>query len=61
MYSKDEIDNFIGKYRIFGNGEKAVLTTNTNETKIVEILDESSNVLLMSLEDGTYIYFIRVN
>ena len=59
VYSEEEIDNFIGKYRILGNGEKAILTTNNNEMKIVEFLDESSNVLLMSLENGTCVYFLK--
>ncbi len=59
VYQEEEIDNFIGKYRILGNGEKAILTTNNNEMKIVEILDESSSVLLMSLENGTDVYFLK--
>ncbi len=66
IYSNDMIDNLQGEYTIYGNGEKAILTTNNKEKKILELL-ESSNVnssestLVQMLEDGTKIFFKKVN
>ena len=59
IYSKDNIDDLQGKYKIYGDGERAVLTTNNGETKVLEYLnlDSIEATLLLSLEDGTNVYF----
>ena len=59
IYSKDDIDNLIGKYEVYGNGEKALLTTNNEETKLLEFLKENKDIILMHLKDKTCIYFFR--
>lgn len=51
-----------GTYNIYGNGEKALLTSNSGKSKDIEFL-ESSNInsdearIVERLEDGTCIYF----
>lgn len=61
IYSKESEHGLIGKYKIYGNGENILLTNNNGETKIVEFLDESSDIIRMTLEDGKCIYFSRAS
>ncbi len=56
-YSDEIIDDLTGTYKVYDNGEKAVLTTNNNETKIFELLDVKKGIALMSLENGVNIFF----
>lgn len=70
IYSEDALNDLQGKYRRYGNGEKAILTTNNKETKILEMLESSkdnSNVnsdeatLVLMTEGGIHVYFKRVD
>lgn len=61
IYSKESEHGLIGKYKIYGNGENILLTNNNGETKIVEFLDENSDIIRMTLEDGKCIYFSRAS
>ena len=62
VYSKEEIDRLSGTYETYGNGEKGLLTSNTGETKTIEILGKSTNsseVLKVTSEDGNSVYFSK--
>lgn len=62
VYSKEEIDRLSGTYETYGNGEKGLLTSNTGETKTIEILGKgtnSSEVLKVTSEDGNSVYFSK--
>ena len=61
IYPKESERYLIGRYKIYGNGENVLLTNNKGETKIVEFLDESSDIIRMTLEDGKCIYFSRAS
>lgn len=70
VYSEDALNDLQGKYRRYGNGEKAILTTNNKETKILEMLESSkdnSNVnsdeatIVLMTEGGIHVYFKRVD
>lgn len=62
VYSEETMNDLQGTYNIYGNGEKALLTSNNGETKVLECL-ESSNInsnettIVERLENGTCIYF----
>ena len=61
IYSKETERGLIGKYKVYGNGENALLTNNNEETKIVEFVNENTNIIRMTLEDGKCIYFKRAS
>lgn len=61
VYSKETEHGLIGKYKVYGNGENALLTNNNGETKIVEYLEGSSDIIRMTLEDGKCIYFQKAS
>lgn len=62
IYSEETMNDLQGTYNIYGNGEKALLTSNSGKSKDIEFL-ESSNInsdearIVERLEDGTCIYF----
>lgn len=61
VYSKETEHGLIGKYKVYGSGENALLTNNNGETKIVEYLEGSSDIIRMTLEDGKCIYFQKAS
>ena len=61
VYSKETEHGLIGKYKVYGNGENALLTNNNGETKIVEYLEGSRDIIRMTLEDGKCIYFQKAS
>ena len=61
IYSQDNIDDLQGTYKVYGNGQRAVLTTNNGKTKVLGCLnlDSREPTILLSLEDGTNVYFTK--
>ncbi len=60
VYSQDNIDDLQGTYKTYGDGQRAVLTTNKGKTKVLECLNlEREPTILLSLEDGTNVYFTK--
>ena len=61
VYSQDNIDDLQGTYKTYGDGQRAVLTTNNGATKVLECLnlDKREPTILLSLEDGTNVYFTK--
>lgn len=62
VYSEDIKNDLQGTYKIYENGEKALLTSNNGESKVLKCLEISNinsneGTMVERLEDGTYVYF----